>query len=119
MALEDFHVGQKLTRVITLNQRGNPKVDEITVTKIGRRWVEFEPASMRINRFDAETMRLDGGDFSSAGQVYFSRDEYDQSTALFSEWRDLFARLSYTPPKCLTLADVRELREKLLGDSKQ
>lgn len=86
-------------------------VREDTITKIGRRWITL--SGNKPDRFDGETMHLDGAGYGSPGRVYPSRAEYETSTEAEIAWRDLRQRLPYHPPKGMTPERIRELAKEL------
>ena len=71
------------------------------VTKVGRNWIY-----LARDRFDCESMELDGAGYSSPGKVYLSEAEYIATTEISKAWVGLVSRLSYTPPKGATLSDI-------------
>lgn len=101
-----WHVGARVLVVYDLNQRG-PRKKWASVTKVGRRWIEFLKDGFlsrnKTDRFDAETLQVDGGAYSSPGKVWLSECEYDHQTELAKAWSDLVRRLSHTPPPSMTM----------------
>jgi hypothetical protein len=110
---EKFTVGQKLWFVPS-DTRWN-KAYEVEIKTIGRKWLTLK----NDRRVDKETLRVDGGNYSSLGRCYLSQEEYEKETALIDAWRELEKRISkqyWTPsPKSpkLTIEALRQA-EKLL-----
>lgn len=82
--MSDFKEGQELVYVPS-EKRGSG-LDTITVTKVGRKWVSFKTGRGGSNRFDKDTMLVDGGGYASPGKIYPSmaayQDELDTEEAL-------------------------------------
>lgn len=75
-----------------------------TVTKIGRKWADLQfegrASRHRADRFDMETMELDGGDFTSPGRVYRSKEEWRweaRDERLWKEFHDAIRHLYKKP----------------------
>lgn len=92
-----YQVGQQLW--CSYSQiRSTPEY--VSITKVGRKWLELS------NRYRAEkeTLKLDGGAYSSPGQCYISKEEFDNVVFLNDKWNE-FQRLirnGYARPKHLT-----------------
>ena len=85
---EGWHVGARVYLAYSHRWAGGCKW--ATVTKVGRKWVEYQldGSGWRNpdDRFDAETMRMDGGHYASPGVVYLSEDDYKSATELSKAW---------------------------------
>ena len=72
-----YTVGQRL--FWKSNGYGRAKDLDIEVTKVGRRWVEWEcPELAWRGRFDKATGAEDGGGYTSPGHVWPSRRAWEQ-----------------------------------------
>lgn len=100
-------VGQKLWFVYSDRRRGNSL--ELTVTKVGRKWASTcssgWPESYRIN---IETLRADGGQYTSPGRAYLSREAYEAELAVDTAWRNLKRWMdgAYSPPSGISIVDI-------------
>src|ERR1700688_1369142 len=99
-------VGQKLWYVDTPRQN-NPRGREITVTKVGRKWVEVGRGYPRI---DIETLHADGAGYSSPGRCWLSEVDYDAEVSLNRIWNSLWNRVrdTYSAPKGVTEHAIRQ-----------
>ena len=70
-------VGQKLWYVPSYGYRRDGH--EVTVEKIGRRWVTL---AGNCGRIDKGTLFLDGGQYTSPGRCWLSREAYEESKAI-------------------------------------
>ena len=71
----NFAVGMRFWLV--LNERRHTKDREVTIAKIGRKWVTLSDG----NRFDrtSESWRIvDGGGYSSPGRLWDSKEQYEE-----------------------------------------
>ena len=100
-----WQVGMNVYVAYHDQRRGKPF--HATITKIGRKWITLDRGDYR---FDAETMQLDGGKYSSPGAVYASEDEYMQQTAIAKAWSDFKQKLSYSKaPMGITVCRIGEI----------
>ena len=98
--------------VVTLNVRGNPKPYTDTIEKVGRKWVTLTGRHNRTTRFDIETHRLDGGDYSSPGAVYLNEAEYTDATCRAWAWGQLRSAVynKCNVPEHLSLTDIEGIK---------
>lgn len=83
----------------------------IVVDKIGRKWAEFRSEGRTsFGRFDIETMKIDGGSFTSAGRVYPSEDAYREVLRLDELWTELRRRIDQTYIRPLHLTEISILK---------
>ena len=54
----------------------------VKVTKVGRVWAYIDNGY----RIDLQTLRADGGEYSSPGRAWKSKEEYDESVARDKLW---------------------------------
>ena len=116
-----YTVGQVLCAVLSGYRRGELSIIDVTVTKVGRRWVEFDGWKGQgpyINspRFDKANGRIDGSGYISVGTVYESRAEYEAMVKRLQAWNGLTSALrhSHDVPAGVTHDDIRQAA-KLLG----
>lgn len=114
---QGWEVGQTVYVVFDRKYDGHDPEGRIeTITKIGRRWIEVGDPRWRKARFDAETMILDGGNYSSPGRIWPSEAEYRESLEVQKAWRDLVSRLPWQAPNHFTVEDVKQMRDKIWED---
>jgi hypothetical protein len=104
---EGWHVGMMVFVVID-KDRNRVSTFYEAITKIGRKWITIGEG-YKPYRFDAETLFLDGGDYSSPGRVYASERDYLESTERQKAWGEFYRRLSYECPEHLTLDDIQAI----------
>lgn len=103
-----IHVGQKLWFVPAERWYGSPQ--EVTVTKVGRKWAALDNSSARI---DVETLIADGRGYMSPGRCYVDRAEYEERNAALKLWADTYRRLNAgSPPAGITHERILELRKE-------
>lgn len=106
-------VGQKLWYV-PRDSREVSQSREVTVTKIGRKWAEID-MGWRGSRIDLEDWRVDGGQYSSPGSCYVSRQAWDDERQRQRAWSSLFSARPYGgPPDHVTTAAIYQAAS-LLG----
>lgn len=86
--------------------------NEVTVKTVGRRWVSLTNG-MRV---EIGSRQVDGGDYSSPGMLWRSRQEYEEAMALLAQWIAFQQRLTHQVPEGLTVEKLEAVRE-LLGMS--
>jgi hypothetical protein len=106
---QGWEVGMDVCVVYTENVRGEPNPITANITKVGRKWITTACIQGFTTRFDAETMYIDGGRYSSPGKVYVDERAYHETTSLHKLWRDFRSYLPYAIPDHLTIGDVSEL----------
>lgn len=75
------------------------------ITKVGRKWITFNEG-WKQERFNAQTMRIDGGKYSSPGQIYLSEEEYKLEHEVKFYLREIKAKMYYTPQGGVTVSDI-------------
>ena len=100
-------VGQKLWCVPS-QRRGSPH--EVTVEKVGRKWANIGYR----DRIDIETLRIDGGEYSSPGTCYVSKQAYEDEIKLGQAWEAFRRSIDYSTPKGITIERIQEA-QKILG----
>ena len=116
---EGWAIGMEVCVVVTLNVRGEPKPRNAKISKIGRRWITVDDGGYKPTRFDAETRRIDGGEYFSPGEVYESEAEYREAAAKEMLWKDFRSRLPWTAPKHLTTADIEKVIATVFPPAKE
>ena len=113
-----WEVGMEVIAVIHRNygDRG-AQIYASKVTKIGRRWITFTHTNGRCeDRFDADTMMIDGSGYGSPGRVYPSMAEYEETLERNKLWADLNRRMSHHPPEHLTLERIKAIRAEVFNE---
>ena len=91
MSNTQLTVGQTLWYVPTAWGGGQRPGCEVTVTKIGTRWATLDWPG----RIDKRTWRADGGEYSSPGRCYLSREHHDAHQRTEKVWNALAKRIQY------------------------
>lgn len=101
-----FEVGQKLW-FVSSHTRG--KEYEVTVSKVGRVWAHLG------NRFRCDASgRVDGGNYSSPGHCYVSREAYELEKARLEAWLKFKRDLEHKQmPESLTIDDLAQIAASL------
>lgn len=87
----------------------------VTVARIGRKWITAG-AGWGAMRFDRDTLVADGGNYSSPGQAYRSREEYLDSCARFEGWIALQRDFAKARPPFPAVDKIAEARRLLFGE---
>lgn len=99
-----FEVGMELYFVPSDPRRQKNQL--VKVEKVGRKWVNLDNGY----RFDKEAkygMWVDGGEYSSPGRLYLSKEDYDKDCKKDSALRAINKRTEmYRSREDLTLEDV-------------
>jgi len=95
---------------------GFRKVEEATVSKIGRKWFYLKEMAEERHRFDLVTGYKDGRGYSSNYKVYSSMEEI----LLEKEARELqdFLRITFSAFPKLSLPAMRKIKEIVEQDGK-
>jgi hypothetical protein len=112
-----WQVGMEVCVVVTLNVRGEPQPRRAKIEKLGRRWITLDSPTYRPTRFDAETRRIDGGQYSSPGNVYESEAKYRETTAKEKLWKDFRNRLPWSAPEHFTSDDIKNISAAIWPES--
>lgn len=105
-----LQVGQKLWYVPNDKRWG--KEQEIEVTKVGRKWANVG----YLGRIDIETLSVDGRGYSSPGQCYLSREEWERNEVLSDAWWEFKELIKKTNkrPEGITIESIEQAK-RLLG----
>jgi len=101
--------GQELWFVPS-RRRASPYI--ATVLKVGRKWAELDDRGLRI---DVETLWADGGQYSSPGRAWLSKEAWEEEVERNKAW-DRFTTLlrhKYSVPDHLTTEDIIGMIRKL------
>lgn len=113
---EGWHVGASV--FVHENKWGRSKTYAAKVTKVGRKWVEFQadgsPWRRKDDRFDCETMRIDAGQMGWRGRVYLDEAKYAQELETEKAWTAFVRRLPNRAPDHMTLAQI-EVLSRMVG----
>src|SRR5690348_1248446 len=104
-------VGQKLW-CVPYHRYGQPC--EVTVVTIGRVWATIE-GYRQGTRIDKRTLHMDGGQYSSPGRCYLSREEWDIAKEEDNLWHAFYqnVRDKSNKPRGLTADHIREAAKLL------
>jgi hypothetical protein len=98
-------VGQKLWFVPS-DTRYNKGPQECEVAKIGRKWAYL---NWRGYRLDINSLRVDGGDYSSPGRCWLSVEEYESHVNSRAVWDAFRKAIDYKPiPDGVTVEHIEE-----------
>ncbi len=116
---DGWHVGGSI--FVLEKSWGKPRTYQATVTKVGRKWVEFQRNDgwrSKDDRFDHESMRLDGGAMGWRGRVYADEAEYVLDCEIERAWTELVRSLPHCAPDHMTIDSISRVREMILGAEK-
>ncbi len=82
----NLQVGQTLYYVAN-DRRDAHRDGGAEITKIGRQWATVCIAYCNA-RVDLETLEVDGGNYSSPGRCYLSREAWEEEKLLRAAWRE-------------------------------
>lgn len=105
-----YQIGQKLFVDLW---RGHGQNREMTITKIGRKWLELDGGRYRAA---IDGLAIDGNGYSSPGQAYLSEAAYAEWSEAQSAWSSFAkeVRHTYRKPDFATVEKIKQARE-LLG----
>ena len=108
-----YTVGQELWYEPGHTHTGLGRV--VRVQKVGRKWVtlgdHWFPDRYRVK---VDEVAVDGGDYSSPGRLWNSKQECREYRELEREWKALRNALTRDMPESLTLESLNEAK-RLLG----
>jgi hypothetical protein len=113
----DFQSGQKLFALYDHNVK-SPTLEGITITKIGRQWVSFARDSYRYHadsRFNPNTMRIDGGNYTSPGDVWISEEDWKDDQLAQRLWMQVRNRMPPMANERMTPDVVRQIGKMIYG----
>lgn len=105
-------VGQELWYVPE-DRRFVGQAHAVRITKIGRKWAEVGRGLGRVN---IETLWVDGGNYSSPGRCWLSREAWEAETIRQEAWsrlKEVVGRM-WAAPDNISEADIRQITERLL-----
>ena len=104
-----YKVGQKLFVAL---ERGHGQSREMTITKIGRKWLELDGGGYRAA---IDGLFIDGNGYSSPGQAYLSEAAYSEFCEAQSAWSSFAntVRHTYRKPDLATAEKIKQAREIL------
>ncbi len=112
MEADEFHVGQVVFVVYNKNRSGGGTC-ELSVTKIGRKWVTIG-AGWREERFDPRTMMLDGKEYDSHGKVWLYKEEWERDSVDGKAWDEFRRNIPYARPHGVNAEAVATIK-RILG----
>lgn len=111
--MASLQVGQKLLSVVDFRHGRRidpPQQSEVAVTKVGRKYADLNSG----DRLILDTMTIDGGQYTSPGKCYLSKDVYDASEGATLAWRNLKNSMGgWDVPAGVTVADIEAARALL------
>lgn len=115
MTKHKFSLGQTLW-LVPSNNRSWAQEREVTVTKIGRIWIEIGH-----ERFNAETMWVDAGNCSSPDRVWLCKADWEAERDRQEAWQVFWKHMRdlYQVPNHLTTAQIKALTETVKGGGVQ
>ncbi len=108
-----FAVGKALWFVFSYRPRKDePPAErgrEVIIARVGRKWITTT-SGLRI---DKQTLQADGGNFSSPGRAYVSREAYRQEVQVELAWDALMRAIRWAIPEGVRLEDIHRAAELL------
>lgn len=108
-----IQAGQKLWCVVDFRHGRNinpPSQNEVVVRKVGRKYADLDSGERLI----LDTMTLDGGQYTSPGKCYLSKEAYDSAEGATLAWRHLKNAMGgWKAPAGVTIADIEAARALL------
>jgi hypothetical protein len=105
-----LYVGQVLYYA-PYDRRHSIRECSVTVEKIGRKWVEISPHW--VGRIDIQTLRVDGGNYTSPGQCWLSEEAYKQKAAADAAWSAMRNALHGGRPENCTAEHIKNAAKAL------
>jgi hypothetical protein len=85
----------------------------VIVENVGRKWATAT-VHHRTLRIDVETLKVDGGKYSSPGRCYRSADDYKDEIRLHAVWKNFASRISrVSPPVGMNVETIYKIAEML------
>ena len=107
----DYKKDQVLWYQPSSSHRHNFSGHTVTVTTVGRKWVQLSDG----HRVEMGQVSVDGGQYSSPGRLWPSKEACEAYRELCISWEDFSSRVSRgAPPEGLTLDQLKQARA-LLG----
>lgn len=105
----EYKVGQTLWYYPS-HYANSRKGFEVTVESVGRKWVRLS-SGMRVEK---SSRVVDGGEYSSPGELWLDEEEHQKHQELSSTWRAFLAGMSWHQlPKGLTLEKIEAMKKLL------
>lgn len=100
--MDKLEVGQELYYVPANRRYATPQV--VTVEKIGRKWAQLS----NRERIDIATRRADGGDYSSPGTCWSSKEEYELAVYTQKLWQAFTdgVKAKYCAPETIGVSEI-------------
>jgi len=85
------------------------------VTKVGKRWIYFDNGRSRCDLNGV----IDGGDYSSPGTCYPSKEFFDAECVLKAEWDTFRTKVDRTRsvPNGVTVEQIQQASRLLFGET--
>lgn len=112
MAQFKYKVGDKY--FYAPNQNTTCTARYVTVTKVGRKWVELAGGHGWMLRVKADNVDVDGGGYSSPGRLYRNEEEYNQAVKRDRLWRTFKLGIErvWNAPNHLSTEDLEKLLQQ-------
>lgn len=103
--MTELRVGQKLLYVeYTFGRDTTPRIHDVEIVKIGRRWAKLGDHHGRIDR---KTMVMDGNGLISLGRCYFSLEHYEVALRTEDLWRLFCKQIRWKVPPILSVESIQ------------
>lgn len=116
--MSDLVIGQKLWFVTSTNRsRWGANDYYVSISKIGRKWVyvKHTEGGYDKGRIGIDDLRMDGGDYTSPGECYISKESYEKEKHRNVVWERILNSIRYSAcPKNMSIEKLNEFAE-LLG----
>ena len=105
-------VGQKLWMVYSDHRRGHSH--EVTVEQVGRKWAYLD--KFNKSRIYIASLKVDGGEYSSPGQCYLSKEDYEKEREFYQTFAKFKSKVASLYAKKVTLESIAEAAKILKID---
>lgn len=82
----------------------------VIIGKVGRKWAELVDMGNRAKRVAVDSFHADGGEYSSPGEFWASKEEAEARVGLADEWERFYRSLTHLLPRGMTKDKLNQMR---------